>query len=170
MCDHVGGSCRAPPSDASTAPARELAQCGATVLVHGRNQQRIDATVAALTAQTGGHLVGYCADFSSLEAERGLAADVAGQTRLDALVNNAGLAPRQRCESKDWYELTFAVSYLAPFLLTCLLLARSADPVPISNSVMVSWARLVVDCRAVGIQRMVKLTDALIAATAIEHG
>jgi hypothetical protein len=51
-----------------------------------------------------------------------------------------------------------------------LALARTADPILISESVMVSWARLVVDCRAAGIQRMVKLTDALIAATAVEHG
>jgi predicted nucleic acid-binding protein len=51
-----------------------------------------------------------------------------------------------------------------------LALARTADPIPISESVMVSWARLVVDCRAAGIHRTVKLTDALIAATAIEHG
>lgn len=51
-----------------------------------------------------------------------------------------------------------------------LALARTADPIPISESVMVSWARLVADCRAVGIHRMVKLTDALIAATAVEHG
>ena len=35
---------------------------------------------------------------------------------------------------------------------------------------MVTWARLVADCRAAGIHRVVKLTDALIAATAIEHG
>ena len=46
-----------------------------------------------------------------------------------------------------------------------LALARRADPIPISESVMVSWARLVADCRAAGIHRMVKLTDALIAAT-----
>lgn len=51
-----------------------------------------------------------------------------------------------------------------------LALARAADPVPISEAVMVTWARLVADCRAAGIQRAVKLTDALIAATAIEHG
>jgi predicted nucleic acid-binding protein len=51
-----------------------------------------------------------------------------------------------------------------------LALARTADPIPISESVMVNWARLVADCRAAGIHRMVKLTDALIAATAIEHG
>ena len=51
-----------------------------------------------------------------------------------------------------------------------LALARSADPIPISEAVMTSWARLVADCRAAGIHRAVKLTDALIAATAVEHG
>lgn len=51
-----------------------------------------------------------------------------------------------------------------------LALARAADPIPISEAVMVAWARLVVDCRTAGIHRTVKLTDALIAATAIEHG
>jgi predicted nucleic acid-binding protein len=51
-----------------------------------------------------------------------------------------------------------------------LALARAADPIPISEAVMGSWARLVADCRRLGIQKTVKLTDALIAATAIEHG
>ena len=51
-----------------------------------------------------------------------------------------------------------------------LALARAADPIPISEAVMTTWARLVADCRIAGIQRAVKLTDALIAATAVEHG
>ena len=51
-----------------------------------------------------------------------------------------------------------------------LALARTADPIPISEAVMVTWARLVADCRAAGIQRAVRLTHALIAATAIEYG
>jgi len=51
-----------------------------------------------------------------------------------------------------------------------LALAREADPIPVSESVMSAWARLVVDCRRAGIHRAVKLTDALIAATAIVHG
>jgi predicted nucleic acid-binding protein len=51
-----------------------------------------------------------------------------------------------------------------------LALARSADPIPISEAVMVTWARLVADCKAAGVHRTVKLTDALIAATAVEHG
>jgi predicted nucleic acid-binding protein len=51
-----------------------------------------------------------------------------------------------------------------------LALARSADPIAITEAVMSGWARLVIDCRAAGLHRTVKLTDALIAATAIEHG
>jgi predicted nucleic acid-binding protein len=51
-----------------------------------------------------------------------------------------------------------------------LALAKTADPIPLSEAVMVGWARLVTDCRRAGIHRTVKLMDALIAATAIEHG
>jgi len=51
-----------------------------------------------------------------------------------------------------------------------LALARTADPIPVSEAVMVAWARLVFDCRAAGSHRTIKLTDALIAATAVEHG
>jgi predicted nucleic acid-binding protein len=51
-----------------------------------------------------------------------------------------------------------------------LALARAADPIAISEAVMVSWARLVADCRSAAVRRTIKLTDTLIAATAIEHG
>lgn len=51
-----------------------------------------------------------------------------------------------------------------------LAVARRVDPVPISERVMAAWARLVTDCRSADIQRTVKLTDALIAATAIDLG
>jgi predicted nucleic acid-binding protein len=51
-----------------------------------------------------------------------------------------------------------------------LALARAADPIPISEATMVGWAQLVSDCRRANIHRTIKLTDALIAATAIERG
>ncbi len=51
-----------------------------------------------------------------------------------------------------------------------LALARESDPIPVSEAVMTAWARLVTDCRRAGIQRTVRLADAMIAATAIAHG
>lgn len=46
-----------------------------------------------------------------------------------------------------------------------LALARESDPIPVSEPVMTAWARLVIDCRRMGVHRMVRLSDALIAAT-----
>lgn len=51
-----------------------------------------------------------------------------------------------------------------------LSLARAADPVPVSESVMSKWADLVWICRQAGIHRTVKMADALIAATAMDLG
>jgi NAD(P)-dependent dehydrogenase (short-subunit alcohol dehydrogenase family) len=118
--------------------ARELAAAGATVLLHGRSKQRLEETRRELTEATGSdRLRTYLADFASLEQVRRLAREVAGdQERLDALVNNAGIAgggPRQ--QSADGIELRFAVNYLAPFLLTELLLPllRRSAPSRIVN-------------------------------------
>jgi predicted nucleic acid-binding protein len=51
-----------------------------------------------------------------------------------------------------------------------LALARQSVPIPVSEVVMAAWARLVIDCRAAGVHHTIRLTDALIAATAIAHG
>lgn len=51
-----------------------------------------------------------------------------------------------------------------------LALARESDPIPVSEAVMSAWARLVVECRQAGVHGTVRLTDALIAATAVVHG
>ena len=51
-----------------------------------------------------------------------------------------------------------------------LALARESDPIPVTEAVMSAWARLVIDCRRAGVHRTVKLTDALIASTAVVHG
>jgi NAD(P)-dependent dehydrogenase (short-subunit alcohol dehydrogenase family) len=104
--------------------ARELAARGATVLVHGRSQERLDDTLRGLREATGSErLRPYRADLASLEEVRRLGREVGAEQRLDVLVNNAGIAGvGDRQESADGHELRFAVNYLAPFLLTSLLL------------------------------------------------
>jgi len=94
------------------------------VLLHGRSPERLEATLEEVRDQTSSQKVGsYLADLSSLAAVRGLADRILSECdRLDVLVNNAGIIARERKESEDGYELTFAVNYLSHFLLTSLLL------------------------------------------------
>jgi NAD(P)-dependent dehydrogenase (short-subunit alcohol dehydrogenase family) len=117
--------------------ASELAARGATVLVHGRSDASVDAALADIAEKTGSNrLVPRVADLASLDAVRCLADEVAADHgRIDALVNNAGVILPERRESTDGYELTFAVNYLAPFLLTLELLPvlRQSRPARVVN-------------------------------------
>jgi NAD(P)-dependent dehydrogenase (short-subunit alcohol dehydrogenase family) len=112
--------------------AQELAAMGATVLLHGRSPERLEATLEELRSQTGSEKANsYLADLSSLDAVRNLAERIlSGEDRLDVLVNNAGMIARERKESEDGYELTFQVNYLSHFLLTRLLLPLLKDSAP----------------------------------------
>jgi NAD(P)-dependent dehydrogenase (short-subunit alcohol dehydrogenase family) len=112
--------------------AFELAAGGATVLLHGRSRKRLEATLEEAREGTGSEKLGfYLADLSSLGEVRTLAERVlTEQDRLDVLVNNAGVIAGERRESEDGYELTFAVNYLAHFLLTHLLLPLLRDSAP----------------------------------------
>jgi NAD(P)-dependent dehydrogenase (short-subunit alcohol dehydrogenase family) len=117
--------------------AFELAVTGATVLLHGRSRERLEATLEEVREETGSEKLGsYLADLSSLGEVRALAEQVlTEQARLDVLVNNAGVIARERRESEDGYESTFAVNYLAHFLLTRLLLPllRASAPARVVN-------------------------------------
>ena len=104
--------------------AEDLAGRGHRVLVHGRDPERTERAVEEIRSETGNPRVGsHVADLASL-AEVGRLADEVerGGERLDVLVNNAGVATRERQASADGHELTFAVNHLAHFALTLLLL------------------------------------------------
>lgn len=107
--------------------AEALARRGARVLVHGRSADKVNQTVAALEAG-GGAATGLVADLSSLAETATLArAVIALAPELDAVINNAGVGfgrdRNLRQQSRDGFELRFAVNYLAPCLLTTTLLA-----------------------------------------------
>lgn len=114
--------------------AQRLASQGHTVLVHGRDRQRIDDLARALNDQGPGAARSYEADLASLAAVRALAAQLhENEPRIDVLIANAGVgggAGFDRRESQDGYELRFAVNYLSHFLLiTSLLdLLRASAP------------------------------------------
>jgi NAD(P)-dependent dehydrogenase (short-subunit alcohol dehydrogenase family) len=128
--------------------ACELASRGASVLLHGRSGARLEETLRAIGTESGGErLRAYLGDLSSLGEVRRLAEEVErDHERLDLLVNNAGIGAGSRGEvreaSHDGFELRFAVNYLAPFLLTNLLLPllRRSAPARIVNVASVGQA------------------------------
>jgi NAD(P)-dependent dehydrogenase (short-subunit alcohol dehydrogenase family) len=120
--------------------ALALGAAGAKVLVHGRDRARGDAVIETLRRHGNRAATFYAADLSSLRQVRELAAAVRrDHTRLDVLINNAGIGTasegRQRRTSADGFELRFAVNYLAGFLLTheLLPLIRASAPARIVN-------------------------------------
>ena len=104
--------------------ARQLAQLGATVIVHGRRADRCAAVCDEVRAATGNSQVQFVvADLSSQRQVRQMAAEIsAGYDRLHVLINNAGVILPQRQLTEDGLEMSFTVNHLAPFLLTNLLL------------------------------------------------
>lgn len=114
--------------------ALRLGALGGHILVHGRNLERGAEVVDAINASMGSAQF-YHADLGSLAQVRQLAAAVLrDHSRLDMLINNAGIGSGtgrgQRTESSDGYELIFQVNYLSHYLLTDLLLPLIKDSAP----------------------------------------
>jgi len=109
------------------ATALALGRLGATVVVHGRSEQRGREVVETLGA-VGTDAVFLPADFASLSAVAELADRVHEWTgTVDVLVNNAGDAMPEGGTTEDGVALTFGVNHLAPYLLTRRLLSAMPD-------------------------------------------
>src|ERR1700749_3844781 len=104
--------------------ARLLASQGATVLITGRDPGRGSAAVAAIRQAAGHQRVEFVsADHSTAGANEQLAAALAERfDRLDVLVNNVGGIFAKRLVSADGFEMSLALDFLAPFVLTEALL------------------------------------------------
>lgn len=114
-----------------------LARMGANVLIHGQNREKGEAVLKEISKVSGNSdLELFIADLSSQRQVRNLAIDVQeSHDRMDVLINNAGIFERELMLTDDGIEATLAVNYLAPFLLTNLLLdlLKSSAPSRIIN-------------------------------------
>ena len=123
------------------AAAQALAALGAHVVMVCRNRDRgelarADVVRAAQASGAGGGAELRVADLSAQAEVRSVAkAIIAAHPRIDVLVNNAGVALRRRELTIDGIERTFAVNYLAYFMLANLLLPalQAATPSRIIN-------------------------------------
>lgn len=117
--------------------ALSLAKQKARVIIHGRNEAKVANVVAEIKTSTDNQNVeGFVADLSALQEVRKLADKIlAKHSAIDVLINNAGVGAADKRYAEDGTELRFAVNYLAPFLLTHLLLPalKNATPSRIVN-------------------------------------
>ncbi len=104
--------------------AAELGEMGHRIVVHGRSPEKAEGArkaVADRVASAGGDAGGVesvVGDLARLSEVERMAAEVGdGFPDLCVLIANAGVTTRERRESADGYELTFAVNHLAHFLL-----------------------------------------------------
>jgi len=107
------------------------------VVLVGRNREKGEATQAEIKRETGNENVDLLiADLSLLQDVRHLAAEFQQKYHhLHVLVNNAGAIYSSREVTSEGLEATFAVNYLAPLLLTELLVEtlKASAPARIVN-------------------------------------
>jgi NAD(P)-dependent dehydrogenase (short-subunit alcohol dehydrogenase family) len=107
--------------------ALNLAKAGHHVYLHGRDADKLDSVIVEVKAVATGTAVdcidGFVADFSDLNAVRDMAAEVNKKlSKLDVLINNAGIYTTSSPVTKDGLDVRFVVNYLAPYVLTNALL------------------------------------------------
>jgi len=107
------------------AAAETLAGAGATLVLTGRDQDRVDTTAEHLRTLTGnGSLDPLAADMGERDEVTALADHVLrSHERVDVVIHNAGALSPDRAENSAGVEATVAAQVLGPFQLTTLLLA-----------------------------------------------
>jgi retinol dehydrogenase 13 len=109
----------------------QLAEHGAHLVMVCRSPMRGEAARTRIEAVAKGPVDLIIADLSSLEEVRKLARTLLDRyTKIHVLINNAGQYNTKRFATVDGFEAVFAVNYLAPFLLTHLLLDRIKASAP----------------------------------------
>lgn len=125
-----------------------LARQGARVVMAGHDRREGERALTEARAATGSDALELeVADFSTLAEVRRFAAAIrARHAVVDVLVNNAGILSERHETTADGLDKTWAVNYLAPFLLTHALLDRlvAAPQGRIVNTASVAhrWGRL----------------------------
>jgi retinol dehydrogenase-14 len=105
--------------------AKGLARLGWRVIITGRDEGKMRAAAQ----QIGGATI-RIANFASLADVRALAAALNEEPRIDALVNNVGIALSRQQVTQDGNDMMLQVNHLAPFLLTNLLLEKLKASAP----------------------------------------
>ena len=126
--------------------AHELAALGAHVVLVGRKPEKLEA-VSAEIAEDGGTASWHACDIRQEDAVREMVAGiVAAQSRIDALVNNAGgqyITPLEKISAKGW-QAVIDTNLTGGFLVAreCYLQSMAAQGGAIVNIVADMWGSM----------------------------
>jgi NAD(P)-dependent dehydrogenase (short-subunit alcohol dehydrogenase family) len=106
------------------AAATELAKQGHQVVLVCRNRDKGEATKKEIIEKTGNEQVSLeCCDLTVHESIRNLGVRLRERfDHIDVLVNNAGGINKNRVESPEGWEMTFALNHMGYFLVAHYLL------------------------------------------------
>lgn len=111
--------------------AKRLAEGGANLVLVCRNAEKAARVKHELENQNQTSVRILQADFSHLIDVRKAAATIlADFSRIDVLINNAGVHYTKRTLTENMVETVFCVNHLASFLFTRLLLPRILESAP----------------------------------------
>ncbi len=104
--------------------AKILVSQGHTVLLHGRNEEKLARVKDVLTKMNDTAVIKtYQADLSDLSAVITLASTIKQRhSSIDVLINNAGVFKTSHPVTESGYDVRFIVNTIAPYLLTKQLL------------------------------------------------
>jgi len=103
--------------------ALKLAKKGHKILLHGRNLSKARKVKEKIISETQNNSIEFfIADFESLkELEKMIKKLKNSYSRLDVLINNAGVFEKERVITENGFEKTFQINYLAHFYLTNMI-------------------------------------------------
>jgi len=116
----ITGAC----SGIGRAIAKSLAGKGYHLVLISNSRVRLDETKEEIVGETDNRLISICRVDLSLQKEiRSFCIDFMNNySKLDVLINNAGVNLPVRKITSEGFEYMFAVNQMAPFLMTNLLL------------------------------------------------
>ena len=99
--------------------AKRLVNEGHNVLIHGRSPQKVQNVVNELSSLNAGTIDSFVSDLTDMKDVKKLANEIKEKySKLDVLINNAGVYNIKDIRTKDGLDARFVVNTIAPYLLT----------------------------------------------------
>ncbi|MFK7808448.1 MAG: SDR family NAD(P)-dependent oxidoreductase [Saprospiraceae bacterium] len=100
--------------------AIKLAKDKHQIIVHGRNSEKLEKTITEIKQLSSNEKInGFVSDLSDFSSIKKMTTELTeAYSKIDVLINNAGVFKSSVAQNQDGLDLRFAVNYFAPYLLT----------------------------------------------------